>query len=571
MNHQKLQISEDLSLPANAITQAIAWMGRRGSGKSYGATRLAELFHGIGAQFIAIDPVGIWYGLRLGYNGSGIGIDVPIFGGLHGDIPLESSSGNMMADVLVDRHSSAVLDVSQFEAETDKARFAADFAARFFHRKKSEPSPVHIFIEESQEFIPQNIQRGEERMLHVWQRMIRLGRNFGIGVSMIGQRPQDINKKALNQTECLFCFQLTGPHERKAVEEWADEKGLDDDLSAILPKLHVGHAHVWSPAWLEVNKEVLISKKETFPAGRTPQLGETPKTAKPLAPIELEKIKQDMAETVEKAKASDPKLLQQRVRELERQLASRPTSEKENIVEKIIEVPVLKNGQLDRTEKVADRVETIVGKLSGELQELRKLIAPASAPRPVPVVKITPLVRQSPPRRETSVVVDGLTRPEQRILNAIGWLESIGVAEPERAAVAFLAGYTYGSGGFNNPMGSLRTKELVEYMQDNKIRLTSSGAKSAVIPEQPLSLSELHGKVMSVLPNPEQRILKPLLEAYPNPMSNEGLSAAAGYANNSGGYNSPRGRLRTLGLIDYRGGQVVARDILFPDGALQSV
>jgi hypothetical protein len=39
-----------------------------------------------------------------------------------------------------------------------------------------------------------------------------------------------------------------------------------------------------------------------------------------------------------------------------------------------------------------------------------------------------------------------LSGPEQRIIDAIAWLESIGVTEPEQTAVAFLAGYTIGGG-----------------------------------------------------------------------------------------------------------------------------
>jgi hypothetical protein len=149
----KLKISDELSLPVDVTTQAVGWLGRRGSGKTYGATKLAELLEISGARFIAIDPVGVWYGLRLGVDGKSHGISVPVFGGLHGDIPLEATGVALIADVIVDRNINAVLDVSQFESDSDRARFAGDFAARFFHRKKSNPSAVHIFVEEAQELV----------------------------------------------------------------------------------------------------------------------------------------------------------------------------------------------------------------------------------------------------------------------------------------------------------------------------------------------------------------------------------------------------------------------------------
>src|SRR5437016_4370226 len=109
----KLHIADGLTLPLDATTQAIAWLGRRGSGKTYGATKLAELFYKAGAQFVALDPVGVWYGLRLAADRKGKGLEIPIFGGLHGDIPLEPTGGALLADVVVDRGVSAVVDVSQ--------------------------------------------------------------------------------------------------------------------------------------------------------------------------------------------------------------------------------------------------------------------------------------------------------------------------------------------------------------------------------------------------------------------------------------------------------------------------
>jgi len=85
------------------------------------------------------------------------------------------------------------LDVSQFESDADKARFARAFADRFFFRKKAAPSAVHVFIEECQEFAPQNPQREEAAMLHAFTRLVKIGRNFGIGVSLLSQRPQEVN------------------------------------------------------------------------------------------------------------------------------------------------------------------------------------------------------------------------------------------------------------------------------------------------------------------------------------------------------------------------------------------
>lgn len=95
-------------------------------------------------------------------------------------------------------------------------------------------------------------------------------------------------------------------------------------------------------------------------------------------------------------------------------------------------------------------------------------------------------------------------------------------------------------------------------------RLTDSGRALAAVPDVPLTSDELQRRVLERLPGPEQRLLAPLLAAYPQPMSNEALAQAAGYTAGAGAFNNPRGRLRSLGLVEYpHPGHVVARPVLF--------
>ena len=68
---------------------------------------------------------------------------------------------------------------------------------------------------------------GDERMLGAFEDLVRLGRNYGIGVSLISQRPQSVNKEVLNMTECLFVLQVNGAQERKALTDWIVEKRIE--------------------------------------------------------------------------------------------------------------------------------------------------------------------------------------------------------------------------------------------------------------------------------------------------------------------------------------------------------
>ena len=208
----ELTFAKDLSLPVDAATQKFAFLGRSSSGKSYAAKRLVESLVRSGAQVIILDSVGIWYGLRSGKRP----LDIPILGGLHGDVAIDSAMGTAVANLTCDHASSLVLDVSQM-IDADRTRFATAFARRFYERMKAAPRVITLVLEECQEYVPQEPQGGEAMMLHEFQRIAKIGRNFGIGLVLISQRPQEINKKALNQAEVVVAFQMTGPQERKAL------------------------------------------------------------------------------------------------------------------------------------------------------------------------------------------------------------------------------------------------------------------------------------------------------------------------------------------------------------------
>jgi DNA helicase HerA-like ATPase len=155
--------------------------------------KLAELMYDAGAQFVALDPVGVWYGPPRRRQGEG----AQRSRSSAGCTATFRSSRRRRADRRPDRRSRPLVRARRqpVRARRRQGALRAAFIDRFFFRKKAAPSAVHLFLEECQEFVPQNPQRGEEQMLHDFTRMAKLGRNFGIGISLISQRPQEINKK----------------------------------------------------------------------------------------------------------------------------------------------------------------------------------------------------------------------------------------------------------------------------------------------------------------------------------------------------------------------------------------
>jgi hypothetical protein len=350
----------------------MAAIGRKGAGKTYLSTMIAEQMLDASAQVIVIDPVGNWFGLRIAADGRSKGKDIFVIGGEHGDLPMVPDAGAKIARLLVEKRISAVLDISGFR-QGERKRFAAEFAEEFFHLKKSQRSAVHLFIEEAQLFAPQRCGPDEARMLGAFENIVRLGRNYGIGATMVTQRPQSVNKEVLSQVECLCVLQVNGTHERKALEEWVQEAGADRKLVGELPGLSRGEGYVWSPSWLKVFRKVKFNSKTTFDASATPEVGKAAKAAK-LSDVDVAKLRESLQEVVAKAEQDDPKALRKKIVELEREVAKKPATNVTKVEEKIIEikVPVIDQAMvLD----IRDCVNVFGGAVSGIQKEFGRLIA----------------------------------------------------------------------------------------------------------------------------------------------------------------------------------------------------
>jgi hypothetical protein len=567
-----IKISPDLSLPLEAVTQTFAFLARRGAGKTYGASKLCEEMLDAGAQVIVLDPVGNWYGLRLAADGKGKGISIPVFGGEHGDIPLEPGAGALVADLIVDKRISVVLDVSTMR-KNQRKEFATSFAEQFYHRKKTNRTAVHIFIEEAQVFVPQRVGSDEARMLGAFEDLIKLGRNYGIGATLISQRPQSVNKDALNQTEALVVLQTNGAQERKALESWIIEQGLDvKTLVNELPSLPRGTAFFWSPSWIGITKKIRIGKKRTFDASATPITGAAQTKQGTLAPVDLKEIQESMAATVERAKENDPRALKSEIARLKKELAKVPEPVQEVPEPKIVEVEVVSPQNVKRLEEAARQ---ILEQTNDLLQQLSKVSqaklnghTPARPLQPVakPQVQAKPVVRVAAAPTAKRVSDVAISKAHQKVLDAIALFERLGLSPVKRINAAFFAGYTE-NGHFNNLVGTLKTAGLLDYPVGGFVSLTEEGRAIADPDANPIqSHEDLINTWLTKLSGSESKILRILVERFPEAIPRSELAPLAGYTEN-GHFNNLVGHLKTLGVASYpMGGYVAATDVLFPAG-----
>jgi uncharacterized protein len=565
-----LHIAKGIELPIDAVTQKFAFIGRSGSGKTYGAGKLGEQFLEHNVQLIVLDPVGVWNGLRTSADGKGKGFPIPVFGGEHGDIPLVPSSGALIAGLIVEKGISAVLDVS-YMRKNERKLFVTDLAEQLFYLKKKNRSAMHLIIEEAQVFVPQRIIKGEERMLGAMEDIIKLGRNYGIGISLISQRPQSVHKDCLNQTEALFAFQINGPHERKAIEDWIIDKGLSKSTVATdLSGLETGSCFLWSPQWLRILKKIHILEKKTFDASQTPKVGKiTSKFQRTLAPVDLEKINKEMESVLQEKKENDPAELKKQVTQLKRELQNKNTPLPYPGYQE--EIKSLKE-QIRNQEKLIANYEQLVKSTKEAFEKAYSklnLNLTANIQQDSLLVDETVNIQKQNYQKDKPVTFDfnkSLTRYkenefgkcERAILTVLakrnGKLSS-------KSQIAILSGYSIKSSSFTNALSKLRTQDFIRGTGNNII-ITQRGIESIGEIDPLPTGSELHNYWCSNLPKAESLILKCIISNYPQFLSKDRISELTGYSTSSSSFMNALSKLRTLELIEGRG-EMKASDSLF--------
>lgn len=539
-----LRIAPNLTLPPEAVTETFGILAKRGVGKTYCAAVMVEEMIKAGLPAVVVDPIGVWWGLRSSVDGTGPGLPVTILGGEHGDLPLEPTAGEIVAQLLVDSPSPLVLDLSGMRKGQARS-FMTDFLEQLYHENRA---PLHVVLDEADEWAPQRPVKGAERLLGACEDLVRRGRARGLGCTLITQRPAVIHKDVLTQIEVLVALRIIGPQDRAAIDDWikvhgtAEERG---ELLGSLAKLPVGTAWFWSPGWLDVFTQVQVRQRETFDSSATPKMGERPLVPQALAEVDLDVLKERMAETIERAQANDPKLLQRRIAQLERELATRAEAP-EPVVE-TVEVPVLPAetvAELRETlEPVLDRLENIQQRLA---EHVARPVAPPSPPPIVPrkpIAPTKPAVESRPASAQTS---DGkLSRAQRAILTVLA-------QHPQgrtRAQLALLSGYSIKSSSLGNALGALRSAGYVTKTGE-PIQATQEGIE-ALGDYEPLPAGEaLYDWWASRLSKAEGAFLGALVDAWPSELSGDELAELTGYSTSSSSMGNALGKLRSLELVD---------------------
>ena len=595
-------------IPRKALDDRLGFIGTSGSGKTYNAGTAIEILLSQKARAVIIDPLGVWWGLRLLADGKkASGFDVVIFGGDHADLPLNEQAGALIGETAATMAESCIIDLSKLTSRAAERRFMVAFLETIYRKAGGEP--FHLIVDEADLFAPQKPQAGDEVLLGHMENIVRRGRVRGFIPWLISQRPAVLNKNVLSQVDGLIAFKLTSVQDRDALDAWIEgqaDKAQGKALKDALPTFPIGHGVVWLPGH-GILENKAFPPKVTFDSSKKPKRGEKA-TSRKLKPLDVGKLEKQLAAFVEQAKANDLPTLRKRNTELEAQLrkaeAAKPAAappidkaaDKKAAAEREDRARV--RGKVDGYGEAMKDIAAIFRDLTNATAKLRPAIdaieanakniegwmarwktkqaelatqLPSGPPAATQIPADTPTratAAASPAARKPSPAARSdlnVSPAQQRILDAIAWMASLGNPQVPKDTVAFLADTSQISSAYKNNLGSLRSAGLLNYPVPGCVQLTEDGAAIAKPPADAPTHQAIMQKIAAKLAPAQMRILECAAGAFPLDLEKNELAETIGASATSSAFKNNLGRLRGLGFITYpSSGHVRAGEGLFP-------
>lgn len=579
-------------IPDVALARHIAVVGETGSGKTHDTKTIVEHVVGEGYRVCVLDTIkSDWWGITSSANGKRPGLPFKIIGGPRGHVPLHSGAGKAIGQLVGEgKLPLSIIDMADLEPGGPQ-RFFEHFAQALWKHMRG---VIYLVIEEAHELAPKERSGfGAENMAIHWAKKLATGsRTKGIRLIIASQRTQAVHNALLGSCGTLLAHSLSLPADQKPIIDWLNanvrDKALRGAIEEDLAFLPTG------TAWACCAKDNFFQKVR-FPAIATFDNSATPDkdadefdvTTAPVNPDELRAI---IGDAVKDAEANDPKALKAEIGKLKAEIGklsvSRPAAPDNKAYERSVEA-ARKEGfgegygqgwtEGDRT-GFARGAGVALDQGFGAVRDALKAFAgvqfvPGTPPKRAHSLHSAPLQRvvtgvpataarevanpaPRAPRSDT-----GLEAPLQRIIDAIKWWNVIGVNAPSPAQVGFIAKYAPTGGTWTTYLSRLRTRGLLAARGD--LALTPEGHEAANHPEDLPTGEILRERILGMLDAPLQKILRPLIAAYPDSLSAAEAGEQSGYAPTGGTWTTYLSRLRSRELIERRG-DLKAQDWMFP-------
>ena len=505
-----------MSVPAILETH-MAIVGTTGAGKTVTGKGYVEQLLLDGRQVVVLDPTGAWWGMQSNAAGDGPGLHIAVFGGLHGNAPLDPDDGVRLAELLIEQRVSAIVDLSEFDDEEQR-----EFALAFIARLRTKPIGVlHLVIDEADEIAPEIVVKGAKPLQRALAWIAKRGRIRGFRLLIITQRPADIAKSVIALSQTLAIHRLIAPQDQAAIERYLAAhatKEVKAEVLGSLAKLRRGERWIYSPVE-DVLERGASPALTTFDSSAAPIAGEEASEPQALADVDFTALAEAFAagragpDVVAEADARDPGAwagLLARVDALEAALEQRgPVS--------AAELPA----GVDLPAPSVEPIET------------------ADAPIGEHVVTARP------PRAERA---GGALRGRK----ALATLARIHPVRLTEAQWATLAGYARSGGTWKTYRAELARDGLIDWTtSDGRFYATRDGLAAAGVDPVPLpppglALARFWGERIPGA----RRLVDVLVKRWPHLTTADALASDAGMTATGGTFKTYLGRLRTNGLLE---------------------
>lgn len=584
-----------------------------GGGKSWALRVLLEQAFGK-IQTITLDPEGEFASLREKYPF--------VLAGKGGDTPVDIRSAGMLAHRLLKLRVSAVCDLYELRA-SERHAWVKAFLHALIEAPKELRTPLLLCMDELHMFAPEKGQGESEARQEVIDVATR-GRKRGICLVGITQRLAMLDKNVTSQLQNrLVGAQFEEVNIKTAVRLLGIQPGKEErEFHKQIQQMDPGFFFALGRA---ISKErILVAvrdvetshpkafQKHTAPLPPTPekikhllpQLADLPKEAEDKVRSETEMRKEirllkDKLSVAEKAqeRASSKVSVSSPVDAAASRLQSQTIRNLHSFLEEAMKVlakinaigfdeaaiqpeeirAALEKGIAEVARAAGQKIETRKREFMSLKAEADRLIsklqaALADTARPITVaVDIVQneavTVRPTRPREHISSAVasdSGLSRPQLLLLQSLREMEAIGRTVVSRSWLAFVAGVSSKSSGFEKNISTLSSHQMIRYPKPGTVSLTDEGRSLTRDVDVPITSRDLLNRVSQIISGPQAKLLEVLYEKHPGSLSRAELAQEANVSENSSGFEKNVSTLSSRELITYPvPGQVRCSDWLF--------
>ncbi len=258
-----VQLSKEFSVPARkyAIGKN-AIIGIPNSGKTYTAMKIAEDLLQAGIPIVVFDVVGVWKYLKVGKRPFK-GYKIVVAGGKGCDIELTENNAKDIIHAVLKSRVSIIIDFHSRELgqKSKWKRIVKDIVDVLMYDNEE---LRHVILEEAPEFIPQHIRPEIAQVYGVLESLARTGRNQMLGLTIISQRSEEVNKAVFELCHFVVLHKQTGKNSLLSIQKWIKVRDMEgeQDILNTLPKLAPGDC--WAIGLTEKPHMIHVSGRKTF-------------------------------------------------------------------------------------------------------------------------------------------------------------------------------------------------------------------------------------------------------------------------------------------------------------------